>query len=82
MVFILWTIAFSVKIVYISINLNIDIDEHFVLYSIYVISMNLISDIIPYISILETKFLELFKTTHDSTLHDSLNMETMDYENE
>lgn len=77
MIFILWTIAFSVKIVYISINLNIDIDDHVVLYSIYVISMNLISDIIPYISILETKFLELFKTTHDATGNESLTMETM-----
>jgi len=83
MVFILWTVAFSVKIIYISINLNIDIEDHQLLYSIYVIALNLISDIIPYISILESKFLELFKTTHNETQRESVNLlDTMAFDDE
>ncbi|CDW80512.1 protein kinase [Stylonychia lemnae] len=69
-IFILWTVAFSLKIAYISINLT-DIGTSEIVQAILMIIYNLITDIIPYISILEIKFMEIFKKTQDGLIEDT-----------
>ena len=61
-IFVVWTIAFSLKIAYISFDLTDQFQSDLVK-AILMILYNLITDIIPYISILEIKFMDIFKKT-------------------
>ncbi len=60
LIFSLWSVAFTVKIVYAALTES-DIDQYQMKDAILIILINVISDIIPEISILEIKFIELFR---------------------
>lgn len=60
MIFFLWSVAFTVKIIYAALT-EPDIAAYQMKDAILIILINVISDIIPEISILEIKFIELFK---------------------
>ena len=61
LIFILWSFAFTVKIVYAAIT-DPNIDNYSMKDAILVILINVISDIIPEISILEVKFIDVFRS--------------------
>jgi hypothetical protein len=64
-IFILWTVSFVVKLIIYSVatgamsNPTDNINE--MLSALYVILINIVTDMIPYFSVLELKFIELFK---------------------
>lgn len=61
LVFFIWTVAFSLKIAFFAADVNGIISDNAVLYSILLVLLTIMSDVIPYFSILELKFIELFK---------------------
>ena len=65
LIFFLWTFAFSVKIVYAAIT-EPNIENYQMKDAILVILINVISDIIPEISILEVKFIEVFRSQNNN----------------
>jgi hypothetical protein len=65
LIFLLWTFAFSVKIVYAAIT-EPNIKDYQMKDAILVILINVISDIIPEISILEVKFIEVFRSQNNN----------------
>lgn len=69
-VFALWTAAFIVKVIFAIIGKSTaqtETNDISLKEAIFLIIINIVSDVVPLIPILEIKFIEIFKKSHSKT---------------